>query len=260
MNNAVVSVTPGVDLTGKVAIVTGAGRGIGRSIALQLAIHGCNVGILDLDQSGAETTSEQIKELGRRAIGIAVDIGNYEELKAAADEIIRKLGRVDILVNNAGIVNTKPFLDITPGDWRQIMSVNLDGTYHCCQIVLPHMIKQHSGKIVNIASIAGKRGGGYFGSTGYAVSKAGVIALTKGLAKEFAPYGIHVNGIAPGMTQTSLIAALDGEKLKAVLKGIPIGRPAQPEEIARAVVFLVSDYASYIIGEIINVDGGVLME
>lgn len=248
------------NFTDKVAVITGAARGIGQAIATSLAECGARVVILDMNEEGANSTRDAILQRGGEAWVYKADVTDMAQIHTIIDEITGKLGRIDILVNNAGIVSPKPFLETTEKEWDLIMAVNLKGVYSTCYAVLPVMIEQKYGKIVNIASIAGKKGGGFFGNTLYGTSKAGVIALTKGLAREAGKYGINVNAICPGPIETSMLSGLDEENRKRILSGVPLGKFGQPQDIANMVVFLSSDLASHVTGEITDVDGGIMRD
>ena len=243
-------------LDGKVALVTGAGGGIGAAIASTLANHGCSVYVAD---SNGDAANKVATELGERGYPLTLDVGNAGETAAAVEQIVRERGRIDIDVNNAGILKTGSVLDASIADWDQVCRVNLSGVYYCCKAVLASMVKQRYGKIVNIASVSAMKGGGSFGNVLYGTTKAGVVALTKGLARELAQYGINVNAIAPGVVETNMTnTLLTPERRKVVLAGIPMGRFASTDDIARVVALLASDVLGYVTGETIAVDGGYL--
>lgn len=244
----------------KVAVVTGAARGLGRAIALALAQRGAQVAVVDLDLAGAQQVVGEIQELAGQAVAVQADVTDQDQVEGIFVTCVQTFGRVDFLINNAGIVLKTSVLDTTLAQWDQIMKVNTRSVFLCCKAVLPFMIAQHSGKIVNIASVAGKRGGGIMGNSSYAASKGAVIAFTKGIAREGAPYGINVNAITPGFSETEMTQSIDPEKREAILKAVPFGRPAKPADIANAVCFLVSEEASFITGEIMDVDGGLMMD
>ncbi len=243
-------------LEGKVALVTGAGSGIGAAIATTLAALGCTVYLGDTNAAAAANVASACGEAGRP---LALDVGVPAASSAASERILRECGRLDILVNNAGILKTGGVVDATIDDWDQVCRVNLSGVYYCCKAVLPAMVAQHYGKIVNIASVSAAKGGGSFGNVLYGTTKAGVVALTKGLARELAPLGINVNAIAPSVTETGMTSPLlTPERRRQVLASIPLGRFAAAEEIAQIVALLASDLLGYVTGETIAVDGGYL--
>jgi 3-oxoacyl-[acyl-carrier protein] reductase len=243
-------------LGGKIALVTGAGGGIGAAIASTLVNHGCSVYVADSDAAAANKVAT---ELGERGYPLTLDVGNAADAAAAVEQIVRERGRIDIAVNNAGILKTGSILDASIADWDQVCRVNLSGVYYCCKAVLASMVKQRYGKIVNIASVSAMKGGGSFGNVLYGTTKAGVVALTKGLGRELAPFGINVNAIAPGVVETNMTGSLlTPERRKAVLGAIPLGRFASTDDIAQVVALLASDVLGYVTGETIVVDGGYL--
>jgi NAD(P)-dependent dehydrogenase (short-subunit alcohol dehydrogenase family) len=246
-----------VDLTERVVLVTGAGQGIGQAIALACAAAGARVAVNDLDPVRAQSTAAQLGEAG---LTVAGDVADAETPTRLVQATIERWGRLDGLVCNAGIVDTRPFLEIDQAIWERVQRITLWSAYYCCQAVLPVMLAQGAGRIVTIASVAGKRGGGLSGTAAYATAKAGVIGLTRALAREFGARGIAVNAIAPGPTETAMLAGLHGEQRARVLATIPVGRLGQPSEIGQAAVFLLSDAASYIHGETLTVDGGLMTD
>ena len=246
-------------LDGKVAIITGAGRGIGRAIALALARDGADVVVNDVDLQSAEATADKVRAMGRRALPIKADVSVEEEVIKMVKTALKAFGKIDILVNNAGIFSSIPVGDITGENWDKTMKVNLKSVFLCSQAVMEFMKRKRSGKIVNVASLAGKVGGIVAGAD-YAASKAGVICLTKSLAKQLAPYGINVNAVAPAWIETDMMKDWPRETKESILKQIPLGRFGKPEEVAEAVVFLVSDGAGFITGATIDINGGILMD
>jgi len=246
-----------VELEGKVALVTGGAQGIGRAIGLLLAQKGATIVISDINIQKAEETAQEIEALGQRAMAVQVDVANFQEVEKMVDAIVEKFSRIDILVNNAGITRDKLILRMSEEDWDSVIRINLKGTFNCTKAALKYMSRQRSGKIVNIASVVGIMGNA--GQANYSASKAGIIGFTKTIAREFAQRGINVNAIAPGYIQTPMTDVLP-EKVKEELKRlIPMERLGQPEDVAQAVLFLVSEASSYITGQVLNVNGGIYM-
>jgi 3-oxoacyl-[acyl-carrier protein] reductase len=243
-------------LKDQVALVTGASRGIGKAIALALAAEGASVVVnYTSSQDAAQALVETIVKAGGKAVAIKADVAQPEQVEALVKETLAQLGRIDILVNNAGITRDTLLLRMKLEDWQAVINLNLTGVFLCTQAVSKSMLKQRSGKIINIASVAGQMGNP--GQANYSAAKAGVICLTKTLAKEFASRGITVNAVAPGFIETDMT---EGLKAEEILKIIPLGRYGKPEEIAGMVAFLASDpAANYITGQIFNVDGGMVM-
>jgi 3-oxoacyl-[acyl-carrier protein] reductase len=244
-------------LKDKVALVTGSGRGIGRAIALCLARHGADVAISDIDQVGAEAVAEEVRALGRRSVAIVCNVTDSAGCKEMVDRVVAELSRLDILVNNAGIRRDKLILGMSDQDWDLVLDVNLKGAFYCTRAALRPMSKQRFGRIVNIASIVGLMGNK--GQANYAASKAGLIALTKTVAKEMASRGITANAIAPGFIQTEMTDTLPDEYKDTLLKQIPLGRMGTADEVAACVLFLASDLSGYVTGHVLQVDGGMAM-
>ena len=242
----------------RVALVTGAAskRGMGRAIALHLAKHGVNVAVADIDEAGVEEAAEAVRETGTGALGVQTDVSKEASVNAMAETVVKFFGRIDILVNNAGITQPRKLLDITETDWDRILSVNLKGAFLCSRAVSPTMINQAYGRIVSISSISAKQGGGVYGGAHYSASKAGILGLTKALARELLEYGITANSVSPGLVDTEIMAELSSDERQNMFQSLPMGRAATPLEIAEAVAFLASDDAGYITGVDINVNGG----
>lgn len=244
-----------MDITGKIAIVTGAGQGIGKAISLRLAHAGADVAILDLNLQSAETVAKEIETIGRQAIPIQVDVSKSENVNDAVGTILTEFGRIDILVNNAGIAGrTLPLTDLEESDWDEVIGVNLSGVFLCCKAVIGTMIAQDYGRIVNIASIAGKEGNPTM--IPYSVSKAGVICLTKALAKEVTDYNIRVNAVSPAVIETPIMDGMAQSTIDYMVSKIPLGRIGKPMEVAAVVNFLASDEASFVTGQCYDVSGG----
>jgi len=246
-------------LKDRVGVITGAARGIGRTIALTFVREGARVVLVDVEKERLETFKEEIEKKGGQAIAISCDITKSSEVKAMVDQAKKVFGRIDILVNNAGIIRRGTIETVTEEDWDRVMEVNLKGTFLCSKAVVEVMKKQGYGKIVNVSSIAGKMGD-ITSAPGYGPSKAGVDALTKTLARQLAPHGINVNAVSPHAIETEMSAQWSEERRKEIIASIPLGRLGKPEDVAEAVLFLSSDEASFITGEILDVNGGALMD
>jgi len=246
-------------LKDRVAIVTGAARGIGKAIAWAFVREGASVALVDVEKTGLETLQMEIGRKGGQAVAIPCDVSKASEVKQMVDHVQRTLGRIDILINNAGIIRRGTIETVTEEDWDRVMEVNLKGPFNCSKAVVEIMKRQGYGKIVNVSSIAGKMGD-ITSAPGYGPSKAGMDALTKSLARQLAAYGIHVNGVAPHAIETEMSAEWSPEKRKAIVDAIPLKRLGKPEDVAEAVLFLASDTAAFITGEIIDVNGGFLMD
>ena len=249
----------GYKLEGSVAVVTGAGRGIGKAIALGLAKKKVKVVIADLLLAEAETAVKEIEGMGGEAFAVQVDVSQEENVKAMADKVLARFGQVDIVVNNAGICPVTPLEEIPPEEWDRVLAVNLKGPYLVIKALLPAMKKQGWGRIVNIASVAGKMGAMVAGLH-YTASKAGIIAMGKVLARHCGPYGITVNTVAPGPTATEMTADWTEEEMARLTQNIPLGRYGTMEEIAAGVLYLVSEEAGFVTGECLDVNGGLWMD
>jgi 3-oxoacyl-[acyl-carrier protein] reductase len=247
----------GLKLTGRVALVTGAAQGIGKAVALLLARNGADIVVSDINLEKAEETANEISSIGRKALAVKVDVANWNDVERMVEVILEKFAKIDILVNNAGITRDKLILRMTEEDWDAVLNVNLKGTFHCTKAVVRHMAKQRSGKIVNIASVVGEMGNA--GQANYSASKAGVIGLTKTIAREFAQRGININAIAPGYIETPMTEVLPEKAKEELKKLIPMERLGKPEDVAEAVLFLVSEESNYITGQVLNVNGGIYM-
>jgi 3-oxoacyl-[acyl-carrier protein] reductase len=246
-----------MELKGKIALVTGAAQGIGKAVTLLLARHGADVIVADVNLEKAEETAREVQSLGQQSMAVKLDVTRLQDVEATIEAALQRFGKIDILINNAGIARDKLILRMTEEDWDAVLAVNLKGTFNCTKVVIKHMSKQRSGKIVNIASVVGEMGNP--GQANYAASKAGVIGFTKTIAREFAQRGINVNAIAPGYIQTPMTDALP-EKAKEELKRmIPMERLGQPEDVAQAVLFLVSEASGYVTGNVLKVNGGIYM-
>lgn len=243
---------------GKVALVTGASRGIGRATALMLAERGANVAInYQGNEERAREVLNQVEEMGREAILVKADVSDYEQVEKMVDEVLRRFGRIDILVNNAGITRDTLIMRMKEEDWDAVINTNLKGVFHCIKAVTRPMMKQRSGKIINLSSVVGVSGNP--GQANYVAAKAGVIGLTKSAAKELASRGITVNAVAPGFIETDMTDVLDEKLKEEMLKWIPLARFGKPEDVARLICFLSSSDADYITGQVIHVDGGMVM-
>jgi len=252
-------------LDGKVALITGAASGIGRGIALRLAAEGADIAILDINLPGARATAEAVESAGRRAISVEADVGNYAQVQDAVKQVTEALGKIDVLVNNAGIMRIGTVVDMPIEDWHDVLNVNLDGPFHCCRAVLPQMIARGAGKVINIASYAGKIGAA--SGSAYCASKFALIGLTQTLALEVAQHKINVNAVCPGIiVETGMRDQMDRFMVEHGLPTakqregtVPLRRVGLPHDVARIVAFLASDEASYMTGQAINITGGLWM-
>ena len=243
---------------GKVALVTGASRGIGRAIALALAAQGADVAVNYAgSEAAAKEVAAEIEAMGRKAFVIQADIASTEASTAMVDAVVKEFGRVDVLVNNAGITRDGLLMRMKEEDWDAVITTNLKGVFNCTKAAIKYMMKQKSGNIVNISSIVGVMGNA--GQANYCAAKAGVIGFTKATAKEVAARGIRVNAIAPGFIKTDMTSVLSEKVVEAMLAGIPLNRLGETEDIAKAVLFLASSDANYITGQTLHVDGGMVM-
>jgi 3-oxoacyl-[acyl-carrier protein] reductase len=246
-----------MSLQGRTAIVTGAAQGIGRAIAECLAQAGADVGVADLDPGRSVETVASVEKLGRKALNIKVNVADVNETKAMVEQVLKTWGKVDILVNNAGITRDGLLLRMKEEDWNLVLQINLNGTFNCTKSVLQPMTKQRYGRIVNIASIVGVIGNA--GQANYSASKAAVIGFTKTVGREYASRNVTVNAVAPGFIDTAMTHGLPADVKDTLLKQIPLGRLGTPADVAAAVRFLVSEYAAYITGHVLHVNGGMLM-
>ncbi|MBO4852890.1 MAG: 3-oxoacyl-[acyl-carrier-protein] reductase [Schwartzia sp.] len=245
-------------LDGKCALVTGASRGIGRAVALKLASEGAKVALnFAGNEAAAEAVKQEIEAAGGEAILVKADVADEAAVQAMVQKTADAFGRIDILVNNAGITRDGLLARMKEEDWDAVLSTNLKGVFLATKAVAKVMMKQRAGRIVNMASVVGITGNA--GQANYAAAKAGVIGFTKTIAKELASRGVTANAVAPGFIATDMTAVLSDKAKEAALAGIPLGRMGTPEDIAAAVLFLVSDQASYITGQVLNVDGGMVM-
>ena len=246
-----------MELQNKLALITGGAQGIGKTISEELVQNGAHVVLGDVNLEGAQATAEAINNNGGSASAVKIDVSNPAEVKQVFDSILKDKKPIDIMINNAGITRDGLMIRMKEADWDRVLNINLKGTFLCSQQAAKQMMKQKSGVIVNIASIVGVIGN--FGQANYSASKAGVIGLTKTLAREVASRGIRVNAVAPGFIDTEMTRVLDESVRQSLIEQIPLAKLGLPEDVARCVAFLVSDRSSYITGQVINVNGGMLM-
>ena len=246
-----------MSLNGKIALVTGAAQGIGRDIALGLAADGADVAICDVNLEAAQKTTSDIEAKGRKSLALKANVASSAEVTAMIEQVIEKFGKIDILVNNAGITRDGLILRMKDEDWDLVLSINLKGSFLCTKSALKYMTKQRSGTIINIASIVGAMGNA--GQANYVASKAGLIGLTKTIAREYANRNVTANAVAPGFIDTAMTQALTEQVRADLAKQIPLGRLGSSEDVANAVRFLASPSAAYITGQVIHVNGGMYM-
>jgi len=247
-----------IDLSSKSALITGSGRGIGKEIARKLAAAGAEVAISDIDLETAKATAAEIaSEFGRKTIAVAADVSKGEDVKKMFKEVLDAFGKVDILVNNAGITRDGLLMRMKEEDWDLVLNINLKSAFLCCKEAARPMMSARSGKIINIASVVGLMGNA--GQANYSASKAGMIGLTKTLAREFASRSINVNAIAPGFIQTAMTDKLTDAEKEKLASGIPMAKLGTPQDVANAALFLSSALSDYITGQVVTVDGGLVM-
>ena len=243
-----------MNFNGQTALITGAGRGIGKTIAVKLAVSGLDIVIADMNPVSDDVLRE-IEEYGTKCLAFQLDVTDFESVDSVVKEIIDETGGIHILVNNAGITQDNLFMRMKPEQWSQVIDVNLNGVFHVTKSVIRKMVKQHSGRIINISSVVGFSGNP--GQVNYSSTKSGLIGFTKSLSREVATRGITVNAVAPGFINTAMTQALNESQQQAILSQIPLGRMGEAEDIANAVAFLASEEASYITGTVLHVNGGM---
>ena len=245
-----------MNLKDRVTVITGGARGIGKAIALKLAQEGSDIVIGDVNQEAMQEAALEIEKTGRRVLTRKVDVTNLADVQSFFQKALDKFGKINILINNAGITRDGLLVRMSEADWDAVLNVNLKGAFNCTKVVAKSMMKQRSGKIVNIASIIGIIGNA--GQANYAASKGGVIAFTKSIAKELASRNINVNAIAPGFIKTQMTDKLSDDVKNAIIKQVPLGKWGTPEDVANVALFLVSEISSYITGQVVQVDGGMV--
>ena len=257
MNNELRTMNNKMNIKNRVAIVTGGGQGIGKEICLRLAENEAKIVIFDINEELSQEVVREIKAKGGSSLALKVDVTKYEEVNGATQQAIDKFKGIDILINNAGITKDSLLLRMKEEDWNRVLQVNLNGAFNCLKAVLRSMVKQKYGRVVNISSVIGIRGN--IGQANYSASKAGIIGLTKSLAREVGRYGITVNAVAPGFIDTAMTRRLNKEAVDAIISQVPLQRMGKPGEVASLVTYLVSEEAAYITGEVIKIDGGMAM-
>lgn len=244
-------------LKDKVALITGGANGIGKETAFTFAREGAKVVIADFSDAAGEEVVAQLKQQGAEALFVKVDVSNRDSVDAMAEEAIAEFGRIDVLINNAGITQDAMLTKMTADQWQKVIDVNLSGVFHCTQAVVPHMVSQGRGKVINTSSVVGVRGN--IGQTNYAATKAGVIGMTKTWAKELGRKGINVNAVAPGFIETGMVAKIPEKVIQQIVDKVPLQRLGQPSDIANAYLFLASDESNYVSGTVLEVDGAVVL-
>ena len=246
-----------MDLTDKVAIVTGSARGIGREIALKLAEVGADVVVNDIEAAAEslESVVKEIKALNRQSLAVTADVSSSEDVNRLIETAVKEFGKIDILVNNAGVTRDQLLMKMTDEEWDTVLNIDLKSAFLCTRAVIRHMLRQRSGRIISIASVVGMVGNA--GQANYASAKAGIIGFTKSIAKEVGSRGITVNAVAPGYIQTKMTEQLNDDQRQEMLKHIPLASLGTPRDVAEAVAFLASEEARYITGHVLNVDGGM---
>jgi 3-oxoacyl-[acyl-carrier protein] reductase len=246
-----------VELAGRVALVTGASRGIGRAIALELARAGADVGVISTTAEGAGRTAEAVRALGRRALGLACDVADATAVTEAVKSLVAEMGGLDVLVHNAGITRDGLLARMSGEDWERVMDVNLKGAFHLVRSAVRHLIRSPAGRLVTISSVVGLTGNA--GQANYAASKAGLVGFTRSVARELASRGVTANVVAPGLVETDMSAAMPEEARRRMLEAVPLGRAGTPEDVAAAVRFLAGPSGAYVTGQVLQVDGGLGM-
>lgn len=244
-------------LAGKVAIITGAGQGIGKATALRFAQEGAKIAVVDFNEQTGQAVAEEIQGQGGQALFIKTDVARHDQAQQMAQTVSEKFGRIDVLVNNAGILRDAQLVRMTESDFDAVIAVNLKGAFNCTQAVAPIMIEQGSGRIISAASVVGLYGN--FGQSNYVASKAGIIGMTKVWARELGRKGICVNAVAPGFISTEMVQSIPQQVIEAMIEKVPLKRMGTPDEVAKVYLFLASDEASYVNGTVLSVDGGVVV-